>query len=155
MNLAETHDLLTLVAALDNRRFGDENVVAWHQILGDLPIADCRAAVLAHFAERVEYLMPAHVRRGALDLDHARRRESRIAIEASQAEAETARPGNRRADVEALIAQLRDSLPPVDPIKFRRPEWVEHERRQARALASVPNPHYDPTARERLAEDAA
>lgn len=149
MNLAEVNDLLILASTLDNRRFDDATVMAWHEILGDLVYADCRAAVYAHFADQSDYLMPVHIRRRALDLERSRRRDARLAIAAAEAEqlALTATPTeDRTVEVDALLAELRDKLPPVDPMKFRRPEWVEVERHRERAARAEPNPLYDPAA---------
>lgn len=62
MTPAETAKLLALCAAVDRRKVGDADVLAWHRILGDLRYADCEAAVIAHFSESTEWIMPAHVR---------------------------------------------------------------------------------------------
>lgn len=134
MNLAETNDLLTLASTLDNRRFDDATVVAWHEILADLPFVDCRAAVFAHFAEESAYLMPVHIRRRAVEADRIRRRDQRLAIEAAESERlalEAVPTKDRSAEVTALIEELRDTLPPIDPSKFRRREWLGHDRRRA------------------------
>lgn len=152
MNLAETNDLLTLIATYDNRRFDDATVVAWQPILANLRFDDCRAAVVEHFATSEKYLMPVHVRLGARD--RARRRheiENRLAI---RAELEDPSRGDRSEATRELIRRLRDSLPDGDPDKLHRPEWVQHEKRRKRGKAE-PNPGYDPTALERLASEEA
>jgi hypothetical protein len=149
VNLAETHDLLILVAAYDNRRFDDATVLAWQQVLADLPYADCRAAAVTHFASADAYLMPVHIRRGAHEVDRERRRVAREAREQTEQLAIEADPTrrDRSDDVRRLIAELRDSLPDGDPDKLRRPEWLEVDRR--RETNAEPNPHYDPTALDR------
>lgn len=151
MNLAETHDLLTLIAAYDNRRFDDATVLAWHPILASATFEDCRTAVTRHFATSTEYLMPAHVNRGAIEIRNRRatQRETldRLAIEQDP---------ERRDRTEAtkdLIRRLRDSLPDGDPDKLRRPEWVEWDKRRAREATAEQNPLYDPTVHARLAEE--
>lgn len=146
MNLQETHALLTYVAAVDNRRFGDDTVIAWQGILADLDAVDCTEAVRRHFATCPDYLMPVHVVRGA---DEVRRERIRaVRLEAEQRQALTAAPAvateDRSEEVVALIAELRDKLPPVDERKVRRVEVVEWDRKRRRRL--VANPHYNPPA---------
>lgn len=76
MNRAETAQLLTLCAAYDNRTLGDADVLAWAQVLGDLPYTDAQNAVTAHYATETRRIMPADVRAGVRRirrdrLDHA------------------------------------------------------------------------------------
>lgn len=135
MNLVETHDLLTLAAKYDNRRFDDATVVAWREVLADLPFEDCRNAVVAHFANSDSYLMPVHVRRRALELDRDRRRRIREEREAAERLAIEADPSrkDRSEEVEALLTDLREALPPSNPNAFKRSEWVDADRRRVRA----------------------
>jgi hypothetical protein len=149
VNLTETHDLLTFVAAYDNRRFDDATVLAWQPILADLSFADCRAAVMNHFGLSEAYLMPVHVRRGAVELRNRRRQrredDDRLALQADPTRRD------RSEDVRALIEQLRDSLPDGDPDKLRRPEVLQWERRREREATAEPNPAYDPSSHALLA----
>ncbi|GIH07385.1 hypothetical protein Rhe02_54520 [Rhizocola hellebori] len=62
MNLAETSDLLALIARYDNRRIDDATVVAWQAVLQDLELPDCQAAVVRHTAGSDAYLKPFHIR---------------------------------------------------------------------------------------------
>lgn len=62
MTPKETGKLLGIAALYDARKVDAAVVVAWHEIVGDLPFADAEAAVKAHYAESTERLMPAHVR---------------------------------------------------------------------------------------------
>lgn len=144
MNLAETADLLMLAAKYDNRRFDDATVIAWREVLDDLPFGDCRAAVVSHFATTNEYLMPVHVRRGAHEVDRDRRRRDREAREESERLAIEADPSRRERseDVKALIADLRDQLPPGDPDALRRAEWLENDKRREREARAEPNPDF-------------
>jgi hypothetical protein len=149
MQFAETSDLLTLIASVDNRRVGDEVVIAWQEILNDLPYDDCRAAVVAHRRTSPEYLMPVHIRRLAEDYARERRRAHNEAVEDAQRRAlyaDTTRR-DRSQDVYALIQQLRDSLPPVDAGKVRRPEVLGWDRARARQERAEPNPHFVAPAR--------
>jgi hypothetical protein len=144
VNLAETHDLLTFVAAYDNRRFGDETVLAWQPIFADLPFGDCRAAVTRHFATSTDYLMPAHIVWGAEAVDHERRQATRTEREAAamvELEADPTRY-DRLPETRALLRELRDRLPSPGRDILRLAEWVEHDKRVARAAWAEPNPHY-------------
>lgn len=58
----EVIDLLTTAAAYDRRKVGDADVVAWRAAIGDLDFPDALDAVVGHYTESTEWLMPAHVR---------------------------------------------------------------------------------------------
>jgi hypothetical protein len=60
----EVIDLLSLIAARDNRTVGKTTVAVWVEDIGDLDFADARQAVAAHFREEPGvWLMAAHIRR--------------------------------------------------------------------------------------------
>lgn len=72
MTPQETGKLLGICAAYDNRAADEAAVYAWYRVLGKLPYAACESAVVAHYAESREWIMPADVRRRARrELDHA------------------------------------------------------------------------------------
>lgn len=160
MNLAETHDLLTFIAAYDNRRFDDATVLAWQPIFAELEFGDCRTAVTQHFATSDAYLMPVHIRRLIAELETQRRleraRQAREAREAEIAAIEAADPTRRdRSEaIEALIDELRAKLPPGNPdsLRYASGYWREQREAREREKRAVPNPHYDPGALARLAE---
>jgi hypothetical protein len=54
VNLAETHDLLTLIAVYDNRRFDDATVLAWREVLADCAFEGCRVAVVKHYGSSTD-----------------------------------------------------------------------------------------------------
>jgi hypothetical protein len=62
MTYDEVCDLLGDIAAFDRRTLGDKDGEAWEAAVGDLPYADCRAAVVAHYRESTQWVMPAHIR---------------------------------------------------------------------------------------------
>jgi hypothetical protein len=72
MTAEETAKLLAACATYDHRKIGALDVVAWHRIIGDLPFADCETAVLAHYADSTDWIMPAHVRRRVLEIRNQR-----------------------------------------------------------------------------------
>lgn len=63
MTLDEVVDLLTTAAAYDRRTVGEADAIAWHAAVGDLPFEDSRGAVVAHYQESREWIMPADIRR--------------------------------------------------------------------------------------------
>lgn len=71
----EVVDLLTLIASFDRRTVGDTDVDAWSLTVGDLPFDDAKVAVVKHYRESREWLMPADVRRAVRAI-----REERIKV---------------------------------------------------------------------------
>lgn len=75
MNRSETAQLLTKIAAFDRRTIGEADVMAWHEIVEPLNLAECLAAVRDYFTDTREWCMPSDVvnrvktkRRERLDL---------------------------------------------------------------------------------------
>jgi hypothetical protein len=62
MTPADTAELLVLAAAFDRRTIGEADVAAWHAALGDLEPSDVKAAIIAHYQDTSDWLMPSHVR---------------------------------------------------------------------------------------------
>lgn len=63
MNRDEMVDLLSLIAARDNRQVGETTVAVWLEDIGDLDFRDARTAVSDHFRnEPGVWLMAGHVR---------------------------------------------------------------------------------------------
>lgn len=73
MTPRECSELLTYASIIDNRTVAPETVNAWWEIVGHLDVALARDAIIQHRRESTEYLMPAHVIRGAHRLSTARR----------------------------------------------------------------------------------
>lgn len=166
MNLDEAGRLLAKVAGYDNRTVGDANILAWHEALSDVDYHDALQAVAAHFRDSTDYLMPVHVRRGAEAIDRHRRRTEREALEADAAynraieSAHGFGPDDIRRGT-AVLARLREQLPPGEPAKLRGTHWLAtHASGQLRdgtrltrsTAPAVPNPYYDPAAAARLLE---
>jgi hypothetical protein len=151
MTPEETARVLAKCAAFDRRTVGRADILAWHEVLSDLPVEDALQAVTAWYRERTEWVMPASVRSLALEVaDQRRRVELRARIEAERIAIEAVPTEDRSAAVKALLAEVRDALPSVDPTKYRRAEWLDTDRRRTRGPAT-PNPHFDPAAAARLA----
>lgn len=61
MNLVETGRLLAKISGSDGREIGDVTVLAWSEILADVPYAPAMRAVTMHYQESAAFLMPVHV----------------------------------------------------------------------------------------------
>lgn len=61
MTPEELGGVLAVAAAFDNRTVGRTDIVAWHAVIGHLNATEARDAVLAHYADTADRLMPAHV----------------------------------------------------------------------------------------------
>jgi len=62
MTLEQTIDILAVAAAFDRRTIGEGDAVAWHAALSDLSFIEARDAVIAHYRDRRDWIMPADVR---------------------------------------------------------------------------------------------
>lgn len=105
MTPAETFNLLRTIAALDRRTVGEADALAWHATLRDLPYADCRDAVVAHYRDSADWIMPAHVRQRV----RAARRERLARTPVPDPPPEMAdHPGRYQAWVAAKVRQIAD-----------------------------------------------
>ncbi len=62
MTAEEIGKLLATCAAYDRRTVGETDVIAWLKAVGDLPHRDCEEAIVAHYRESTQWIMPAHIR---------------------------------------------------------------------------------------------
>lgn len=62
MTPEESGKLLGICAAFDNRNVDDSAVFAWYSAIKDLPYSECESAVIAHYSDSREWIMPADVR---------------------------------------------------------------------------------------------
>jgi hypothetical protein len=99
MTYDEVCDLLAIAAAYDRRTLGDADGDAWEAAVGDLPFADARLAVVAHYRETRDWIMPADVRQ----------RVRSIRDERSRFIAPPAPPAELVNDEQAYRAYLRAS----------------------------------------------
>lgn len=58
----ETALCLAKAQGYDNRTVGEANILAWHEVLADVPLDDALAAVTAHYGATREFIMPADIR---------------------------------------------------------------------------------------------
>ena len=103
----ETIDLLCVAAAFDRRTTGESDVIAWHAAVGDLDFTDSRAAVIAHYQESRDWVMPADVRTRVRAM--RRDRLAREIVPAPSAEL-TDEPGRYKAALQAGIRRIADGF---------------------------------------------
>lgn len=82
MTRAEVAMLLSAAAGRDQRTIGEADVMAWHEDIGDLNYADSREALVRHYRNSTDRVMPAHIRRLVKAI-----REERGRVEAHEARA--------------------------------------------------------------------
>lgn len=152
MNATEAGELVALMALYDNRKASDPDVVAWLKVIGDLDYADSETAVLAHYRETRERIMPADVRTRVRAL-----RRDRLARELPPVIPHelTDEPGRYRAEFNAEVRKIADgfSVPKaiVGPVREDEPPetW-------AQARAKFPAPLTSPEiALQQVAESRA
>lgn len=62
MTPSEAALALTLASSFDRRTIGESDVLAWHEAIGDLDFADVKSAIVGHYRDSTEWLMPATIR---------------------------------------------------------------------------------------------
>lgn len=78
MNAEQAGQVLAKCASYDRRKTGDADTIAWLQVLGDLAYDDCIAAVIAHYSETADWIMPAHIRQRVKEIRLQRIRDAGI-----------------------------------------------------------------------------
>ena len=166
MNAEETGRLLAKCASYDRRKIGEAEVIAWLQALGDLDYRDCEAAVVGHYTDSTDWLMPAHVRKRVKAM-----RDARIArsIPAAPPAELADDPGRYRAELKAQIRRIADGRsmnraiegpamgePPAEFTKGRggfgdaleRPGSLSPQEIAQRQAAASRAEHEDPPAKD-------
>jgi hypothetical protein len=77
MNLTEVKQLLTEVAAIDNRKLSDQTADAWHSVLGFMPLDIAKEALhIARKDDRINWMEPKNIvswaKEAAFKLDRAK-----------------------------------------------------------------------------------
>ena len=103
MNATEAGQLVALMALYDNRKASDPDIVAWLKVVGDLPYGDCESAVVAHYQDTRERIMPADIRNRVKAM-----RRDRIdrAIPAAPPAEVADTPGRYKAALDAAIRRI-------------------------------------------------
>jgi hypothetical protein len=104
MTPSEVSKVLTKCAAYDQRTIGQADVLAWHETLHDVELADALDAVRRHYRDEARRAMPADIREHARAAKRDRQRIERtgqspaLALESryTRAAAEAAAPAYHR-----------------------------------------------------------
>ena len=107
MTSDEVWDLLELISSIDRRKVGLTDRQVWEGLIGDLSAADAQAAVIAHYRESREWIMPADVRTRVKAMRNDRL--SRHPAPAPPAEL-TDEPGRYKAVAEAGVRRIADGM---------------------------------------------
>lgn len=113
MNLVETEQLLTYIAAMDRIPFPRGAEIAWQELLADVLAEDARQACREHFArsDRTRRLEPGDVRARAIAIRDTRARSQRRALGYREVEAtpavRDAALAEMRAAAEAALRRHR------------------------------------------------
>jgi len=141
MTSDEVWDLLELISSIDRRKVGLTDRQVWEGLIGDLSAADAQAAVIAHYRESREWIMPADVRTRVKAL--RRDRLAREIIPAPPAElADT--PVRWRAELSASVREIADglSIPRAIAGPVREddppPTWAEARAKMAAPVVLTP-----------------
>lgn len=125
MTIEETGAVLATCALYDNRKTDRHIVIMWHRVIGDLPYQDCEDAVVAHYTETAERIMPAHirsrvkaVRRDRLDREIAQAPPAGLADDPARYRAELqsgiTRIANGHRIPPAIAGPVREDPPPQE-----------------------------------------
>lgn len=141
----DTAAILAKLAACDQRTVGRTDLAAWQEILNlakpPIDVADALDAVAEWHATNTDGRMrPAHVIQGAQHIAYRRAGRQRAERIAQQTAIE-ATPTVQAADDDELLTELRARMGTGDPNVLRRPEWVEWQRRQERAVRADREPN--------------
>lgn len=148
MTIEEAIDLLSLAAAYDRRTIGESDAVAWHAALDDIAFGEAQAAVIAHYRDSRDWLMPADVRRR---VKAARRDRLDREILPAPDPALTDDAGAYKGALRAAIQRIADGLS-VGRALALPPRQAPPPGTVAQALAALPKP---PTKQEIAARQAS
>lgn len=128
-------DLLTCAAAYDRRTIGEADITAWTLAIGDLPYDDAQAAVVAHYSDVTDWLMPAHVRARVRQA-----RELRIARHPvpEPPAALTDNPSAYCDELKGAVTQLADGMQPPKLLAIGSGAPPNDEYNRARGLDRHP-----------------
>jgi hypothetical protein len=135
-------DVLAKAAAFDNRTVGKADVLAWHEVIGDLDRDDALAAVARFYGAVTERrIMPGDVRTLAGEIQRERRRRPEDVVA----------PGCYEPDEDArrkltLSEDGRAALPEgdSDSLRYGHGHWRHEQAAWKRQREAVPNPDFDP-----------
>jgi hypothetical protein len=154
VNITETTAALALAQAYDNRTVGEVNIRAWHAILSDCDAVDVMEAIRRHYAEKTDWIMPAHIRLsvGAM-VSERKNAELRTGWAPGQAGVPKGQEGVYAIEGGTMSPRLRDLLSELrvelpegsrEALMPRRVAWEREHRAYLRTRDPEPNPWYQP-----------
>lgn len=108
MDKSEVVLLLAFAGTYDYRKVGDADIEAWHLAVGDLDFEDAKAAVVAHYRNTADRMMPFHVRQGVKVIREERKRQEKHEVRELPSRFEP--DMNRQVRMEAGAATAREVL---------------------------------------------
>lgn len=61
MNIEETREIINFASLMEGREFHPNAPEAWSMVLADVPVEEARIAVVLHYHESKDSLLPAHL----------------------------------------------------------------------------------------------
>lgn len=119
MNYAEMGAVLAKAAIFDYRTVDEMDVMAWHEVCGDLDFNDAMTGVSRWYRDRSDRLMPSHLREAATLVRSDRRRDARLRAEQERAANTPERPpavplSSMPAEIQAAIRRRPSG--PLSPV---------------------------------------
>lgn len=143
----ETALVLAKAALVDMRTIGEEDVMAWHEIVQRLDFHDALSAVTRHYGETRDRLMPADlIRHARIMRDERQRLEARHPVRELPGRFETDEDRDARNQANAAKIRREVIAPLVARMSIDEPAWQTH-------AGDVPGAWWeDPDRRERHAK---
>jgi hypothetical protein len=160
-------DVLAKAAAFDNRTVGKADVLAWHEVIGDLDRDDALAAVARFYGAVTERrIMPGDVRTLAGEIQRERRRRPEDVVapgcyepdEDARRKLTLSEDGraalpitdgteqDRSVEIKEFVRGVRAALPEgdSDSLRYGHGHWRHEQAAWKRQREAVPNPDFDP-----------
>ncbi|WP_157156252.1 hypothetical protein [Diaminobutyricimonas sp. LJ205] len=123
----QTAKVVARIQAGDNRTVDRTTVAHWHEAIGHLEYQDALQAVVNHFRETADYLMPAHVIAGARRIREERAEKEHHA----QINGEVENPAPAPHNMAEMMAAWND------PVQFAREVAIYNQQLAEAGLPPV------------------
>lgn len=134
MRIQDTAAVLAKAAIFDFRTVGEADIMAWHEIVGELDVTDALQAVTRWYRDRSDRLMPSHLIEAVALVRSDRRKALRLAAAEAEMQSPTRpaeeSPGRRfhelppevQAELRAVSGGFlgREGLPTADEVRRER-----------------------------------
>jgi len=146
MTPEETGRVLAICASFDRRTVGETDVIAWLKVIGDLPFRDCEGAVVAHYRDSRNWIMPADVHQRVKAMRRERLDRHPVSAPPPEIADEPVRfLGALRAGIKAIAGSLELHRAIGGPVRGGEPPDAYHQARAAlRLRRSTKHRHRSP-----------